>query len=288
MTVKVVAIVQARMGSSRLPGKVLLDLSGEPMLARVTSRVKRARLVHEVVVATTTDPADDLIAEFCEKHHIPCHRGSQFDVLDRYYRAAASAGASVIVRITADCPVIDPVLIDQVVDLLENGEGEALRSGAPAGNTGLSFAANRLPPPWRRTYPIGLDVEACTFEALETAWREATAPQEREHVMPYLYEGVDLKQARAGLKLGMTPRGFLVGLLDCEMDLGRQRWTVDTPEDLTFMRSIFELLGGVDDFSWKDVLEVVNQNPELVRINAGIQHKALTDVDKRAPDRKPR
>ena len=145
------------------------------------------------------------------------------------------------------------------------------------------FAANRLPPPWERTYPIGLDVEACTFSVLEKAWRKAKEPQQREHVMPYLYEGVELSTVNRWLQNGVSPRGFNIALLHHSTDFGDYRWTVDTPEDLEFIRQVYQRFDGRDDFSWKDVLNLVHNEPDLMKINAGVQHKTLKDIDKRAP-----
>lgn len=282
MTRKVVAIIQARMGSSRLPGKVLQDIGGGTMLARTVTRTSRARLVDEVLVATTTDVADDVLANYCEGHSIAYSRGSQYDVLDRYYQAARPRRADVVVRITADCPVVDPDLIDAVVSTLE-GEAQPERGPVASGNAvRFDFAANRLPPPWTRTYPIGLDTEVCTFDALQHAWEEATEPQQREHVMPYLYEGVVLAPAGPGLSSGMSPRGFKIALLDYVLDLGSYRWTVDAPEDLEFIRRVYEYYNGRDDFSWKEVLELVQAHPELMQINADVRHKTLRDIDGRA------
>lgn len=277
---KVVAIVQARMSSSRLPGKVLLEIRGDPMLARVVARVARARSVDDVLVATTTDAVDDVIRAYCESHGINCIRGSQFDVLDRYYQAARIMRADVVVRITADCPVIDPALIDDAVNTLAGHRGLRVEL-APAEK--LSFVANRLPPPWKRTYPIGLDTEVCTWAALESVWRGATEPQQREHVMPYLYEGVRLTAVSPHLSAGVSPRGFQIALLNCEADWGDYRWTVDTAEDLEFIRRVYEHFAGNDDFSWRDVLELVSNEPELMKINAGVRHKTLGEADERAP-----
>jgi len=253
------------------------------MLARVVERVSRANTVDEVIVATTNDAADDIIEEYCIEQGFACSRGSQFDVLDRYYQAAEAAQAEAIVRITADCPVIDWTLIDDAVHTL-TGEGAAEGLASPRSVAGkLDLVVNRLPPPWKRTYPIGLDVEVCTFEALEDAWRDAIEPHEREHVMPYLYEGVELMALTPGISTGVTPRGIRVALLDCELDLGGYRWTVDTAEDLEFIRRVYEHFGGRDDFSWKDILGLVAAKPELMKINAGVQHKRLGDTDERAP-----
>jgi len=268
MSSRVVAIIQGRMSSSRLSGKILADIAGQPMLQRVFTRTSRSASVTETIFATTTDSTDDPVAEYCDFSGIPFTRGSQFDVLDRYYQAAKPARADVVVRITADCPVIDPALIDEVVNTLLNGE--------------YDFVCNRLPPPWPRTYPIGLDVEACTFKVLGKAWKEAKEPQHREHAMPYFYEGVQLSAVSRQLSEGVSPREFKVALLNHTIDFGDYRWTVDTPEDLEFMREVYSRFNGRDDFSWKEVLDLVHNEPKLMEINAGVKHKTLKDIDKRA------
>lgn len=248
----VVAIVQARMASSRLPGKVLRELGGEPVLAWVVERCRRALTVNSVLVATTTEPADDPVALLCAERGWPVFRGSQFDVLDRYYQAARWVKADVVVRVTADCPLIDPQVIDQVVrEFLERG---------------VDFAANRLPPPWKRTFPIGLDTEVVSFAALERAWREANLPYEREHVMPYLYE----EEGR-----------FKVYVLQAGQDYGYLRWTVDTPEDLNAMRTLFALFQNRPPLSWLDVLHVWLQHPEVQSLNARVQHHSFNEYDER-------
>jgi spore coat polysaccharide biosynthesis protein SpsF len=234
-----------------------------------TCATSSADSVSETVFATTTDSSDDPVAEYCDFSGIPFTRGSQFDVLDRYYQAAKGAKADVVVRITADCPVMDPELIDNVVNTLLEDE--------------YDFACNRLPPPWSRTYPIGLDVEACTFKVLEKAWQEAKEPQHREHAMPYLYEGVQLSAMSRQLSEGVSPRGFRIALLNHTSDFGDYRWTVDTPEDLEFMRQVYSHFDGRDDFTWKEMLDLVHDNPELMKINSGEQHKTLKDIDDRAP-----
>ena len=275
MTQKVVAIIQGRMSSSRLPGKILADIAGQPMLTRVYTRTSRARTLDEVIFATTTDASDDPVAEYCDFSGIPYTRGSLFDVLDRYYQTALHAKADVVVRITADCPVIDPELIDNVVKTVVSEQWAV-------GGALFDFAANRLPPPWNRTYPIGLDTEVCTFAALERAWKEAKEPQHREHAMPYLYEGVQLTTIHRTLSTGLSPRGFNIALLHHTTDFGDYRWTVDTPEDLEFMREVYSRFDGRDDFTWKEVLDLIHDNPELSKINADVQHKTLKDIDKRA------
>ncbi len=248
----IIAIIQARMSSSRLPGKVLADIGGKPMLARVVDRTRRTKLVNAVVVATTTDASDDPVETYCRENQIACFRGDPFDVLDRYYQAAKKFQADVIVRLTADCPVIDPQVIDQVIDEFSRKQAD--------------FAANRLPPPWKRTYPIGLDTEVATFAALERAWTEADKPYEREHVMPYLYA---------------EPGRFKTVLVNTDPDYGEMRWTVDTRQDLEALRRIFAAFDNRDDFSWLEVLELVKLQPEIMEINANIPHKKFDDVDQR-------
>jgi spore coat polysaccharide biosynthesis protein SpsF len=249
---RTVAIIQARMASSRLPGKVLQDIGGEPMLVRVVERVRRAGMVHAVGVATTTDPSDDPVADLCQARGYPLWRGSQFDVLDRYYRAAVQFGADVIVRVTADCPVIDPDVIDQTVKAFFDA--------------GVDFAANRLPPPWKRTFPIGLDTEVVSLQALERAWKEAVEKHQREHVMPYFYD----KEGR-----------FHIRVIDTQPDYGSLRWTVDTPEDLDLLRLIFARFDNRDDFRWQDIVALFAREPELAQINANVRHKMGKEVDER-------
>jgi spore coat polysaccharide biosynthesis protein SpsF len=277
---RIVAIVQARMGSARLPGKVLMDIAGATMLDRVLERTSRSRLLDDVLVATTTEPADDELSNHCAMRTWPCFRGSQFDVLDRYLRAAQAAKADVIVRVTADCPLIDFGLLDEVIRTLLAGAPQAAPEAADAG-AAYDFAANRLPPPWKRTYPIGLDVEVCTYRSLERTWKEAREPQQREHVMPYMYEGIELQSWPNRIQGGNSPRGFRVAVLQCARDYGNYRWTVDTVEDLEFVRGVYGRLGG-KDFAWTDVLALLESDPHLMEINAAIKHKSLRDVDERA------
>jgi glutamate-1-semialdehyde 2,1-aminomutase/spore coat polysaccharide biosynthesis protein SpsF len=229
--VKTVAIIQARMSSSRLPGKVLADIAGRPMLQRVVERVRRARLVDEVVVATSTSPADDAVAALCAAWAIPCSRGDERNVLDRYRRAADASGADVVVRITADCPLIDPRVIDRVVRLFHGEQ--------------VDYASNTL----RCTYPDGLDVEVFTRAALERAHREATRPSEREHVTPYLRLS------------GQFSTLNVVG--DEYPDAHEQRWTVDEPADLEFVRQVYGQFNGGGDFGYLDVLALLDRQPWL-------------------------
>jgi len=263
MSHRVIGIIQGRMSSSRLPGKILADIAGQPMLSRVYIRTSRAATVTETVFATTTDSSDDPVAEYCDFGGIPFTRGSLHDVLDRYYQTAREFKADVVVRITADCPVIDPSLIDDCANTLLEDE--------------YDFVCNRLPPPFSRTYPIGLDTEVCTFAALETAWKDAKETFHREHVMPYLYEGVELSAVSRQLSEGISPRGFKIAQLHHTTDFGDYRWTVDTPEDLEFMQQLYARFDERDDFTWKDVLQVVHDDPELAAINSTVRHKTLYD-----------
>ena len=260
------------------------------MLQRVFTRTSRAATVTETIFATTTDPSDDPVAEYCDVSGIPFTRGSLYDVLDRYYQAAQKTKADVIVRVTADCPVIDPTLIDDAVNAIW-GRYEGMPDPVQELDRLLlpdellfaaDFVCNRLPPPWHRTYPIGLDVEVCTIEALKKAWKEAMEPQHREHAMPYFYEGVQLSTINRRLSFGTSPRRFRIALLNHTTDFGDYRWTVDTPQDLEFMRQVYGRFEGRDDFSWKEVLDLVHAEPELMEINAGVQHKTLKDIDDRA------
>ena len=185
------------------------------------------------------------------------------DVLDRCHQAASQAKAEIVVRITGDCPVIDPVLIDDCVNTLLDGS--------------FDFTCNRLPPPFTRTYPIGLDTEVCTFAALEKAWNDAKETFHREHVMPFIYEGVSLVTENRSLSTGISKRGFKIAQLHHDPDYGRMRWTVDTPEDLEFMRQVYSRFDGRDDFTWQEVLALVQREPELAAINSTVRHKTLYD-----------
>jgi spore coat polysaccharide biosynthesis protein SpsF len=239
--VNVVAIIQARMGSTRLPGKVLKDLEGETVLARVVSRLRRARLITELLVATTDHPADDAIVKECRSLSVLVSRGDQDDVLDRYFRAAQLAKADVVVRITSDCPLIDPEITDKTI--------AAFLESRP------DYASNALVP----TYPRGLDTEVLSFAALGRAWQEARKPYEREHVTTYIYE---------------HPADFkLLSVTDGE-DHSRQRWTLDTPEDLEFVRAIYARLKE-NTFLWRDVLDLLDREPGLTELNRSVVQKAL-------------
>lgn len=242
MTLKVIAFVQARMSSRRLPGKVLAPIAGEPMLTRVLSRTCRARSLAEVWVLTSEDESDNPIGMLCEELGTPCFRGSLEDVLDRFVQAARIAEPDIIVRITADCPLVDPEVIDRTVEVLIS-------------NPEVVYAATRMP--GRRTFPVGIDVEAFRREALERSADIALERYQREHVTPWFYDG---SQAEPILHV------------ESERDLGRHRWTVDTPEDLAFIRALWRLLPS-DDASYREIADILEKHPELLAINASIRQR---------------
>lgn len=241
---RIVAIIQARIGSTRLPGKVLLDLAGEPMLVRVVNRCRRAKTVQEVVVATTTKQADEAIVKVSAERGWPCFLGRENDVLDRYYWTAIQYQADVIVRITSDCPLIEPEIVDRVVQEFLDLQ------------PGVDYASNVFP---RRTFPRGLDTEVMRFDVLEQAWHKDNNPAWREHVTPYIQRNPDL---------------FHIHGVINKVNYSYMRWTVDTPEDLAFVRCIYDHFV-CDRFSWREVLAVLEQHPEWLEINRHVQQKAV-------------
>ena len=238
---RIVVIIQARMGSTRLPGKVLQDLGGQTVLERVVSRTRRCGLVNEVIVATSVNPADDAIVEACVPLRVRVFRGSEHDVLDRYFRAAEAAQAEVVVRITCDCPLIDPGVSDKTICAFLDARPD--------------YASNVL----ERTYPRGLDTEVVALEALECAFREAQEPFQREHVTPFFY------LHREKFKL-LSVKG--------EHDFSQHRWTLDTAEDLEFLQAVYARLGD-RDFNWQDVLRLMENEPKLAEINRGAVQKTV-------------
>jgi spore coat polysaccharide biosynthesis protein SpsF len=240
---KVVAILQARMGSARLPGKVLADLEGRPLLERIVRRLAPARLFDAFVVATTEQPEDEPIVALAGQLGVPCFRGSEEDCLDRYYQCAKAFQADVVVRLTGDNPLIDARFCDWVVEQFLSAE-----------------------PPWdyvetysSKTFPVGLSVEVFSFAALATAWREASAGPFREHVTYYLDHG---------------PKPFRVLALAAERDYSSLRWTVDTPEDLAYVRTIYSHLGD-SAFSWQELVALLEQHPQWQEGGRCVQQKVV-------------
>jgi len=233
---KIVAIIQARMSSRRLPGKILETIEGTPLLAHVVHRAQATNVFATVMVATSTDPSDDLVQRFCASQEIPCFRGSLHDVLDRYLRAAASLNAEVITRITGDCPLLDPAVTRRVVEAFDPLH--------------CDYVSNTV----QRTFPKGLDTEVFSMRALTQAHREARLPSEREHVTPYFYKHPEL---------------FRLAQITQDIDRSALRWTVDEPRDLAFVRAVAEQLGD-GNFGQTEILELLQAHPHLQHINEGI------------------
>jgi spore coat polysaccharide biosynthesis protein SpsF len=243
-SMKTLAIIQARMGSSRLPGKVLMDLCGASVLDRVVSRLGRSQEITQIVVATTSAPADDAIVRECDRLQALCFRGSEDDVLGRYYECARAYPANAIVRITSDCPLIDPNLVDETIRMFRSEHAD--------------YASNVIP----RTYPRGLDTEVFTCDALERAGREAREPYEREHVTPYFYQ---------------HPETFRLASVSGAVDYSHYRWTLDTREDLELLRAIYSRFEGRDDFSWQDVIALMKREAQLAELNSQVLQKSLRE-----------
>lgn len=252
---KVLAILQARMSSTRLPGKVLKPILGRPMLARQLERLSRCRSLDRLVVATSDRSDDDPIADVCDAEDIAVFRGSLNDVLDRFYKCAQQQDDKpmVVVRLTADCPLADPTLIDNVVATFQESN--------------FDYVSNCDPP----TYPDGLDVEVFSLRALATAWREAVLPSHREHVTPFIRK---------------QPERFSVGNYAAEIDRSHMRWTVDEFEDYKFVCRVFELLYPVNPaFGIDDVLGILADMPELADLNSqfsrseGSKKSLIADVN---------
>ena len=243
---RVAAIIQARMGSTRLPGKVLRDVGGRTMLERVINRTRRAKHLRQVVVATSVSAADEPIVDHARDLGVEVVRGDEEWVLDRFYDAAQVVEADAVVRITADCPLIEPELIDRVV--------EAFLGAAPPAD----FAANII----ERRYPRGLDVEVASREALGRVWREADQPHQRRHVFPYIYE---------------HPGAFRMVSVTDPVDRSGMRWTVDTIDDLQFIRAVYEQFDNRDDVHWLDVIALLARRPDLMGLNAMVTQKPLEE-----------
>ncbi len=229
----ILALLQARTTSKRLPGKVMQLILGKPMILHQVDRVRRANLIDKLVLVTSSDDTDAALAEACLDYGIPAYRGSLDDVLDRFYQAATMEPADHIVRLTGDCPLADPEIIDRVCQFHLDGE--------------FDYSSNVHPPTW----PDGLDVEIFRLQKLVEAWNEAQDTFDREHVTPWI-----LRQE------------FSLGNVGNQSDLSGLRWTVDEPEDLEFARRIFEgLYGKKQNFGVDDILEYVDSNPEIQKIN---------------------
>lgn len=240
-------IIQARTGSTRLPGKVLMNLKDKTVLCHVIERVSQARQVDKIVIATTVNQADDAIEKEAQKCGVSVYRGSEDDVLSRYYEAAVKYEMDIVVRITADCPLIDPHVIDRLIMIYEDNDYDYVSNGG----SDLSL----------RKYPRGLDVEVFSFDSLEKADSGAKEPYQREHVTPYIYENAN----------------SIFYDSDRE-DYSHYRWTLDTKEDYTLISRIYEeLYQGSHDFYFEDIIKLMEDEPELSLINENIKQKELKD-----------
>lgn len=232
----ILAILQARMSSTRLPGKVLKSILGRPMLAWQIDRIRRSKTTDGLVVATSQETSDDPIERFCDANQVACYRGALHDVLARFHGAAKAFGPTEhVIRLTGDCPLIDWTIIDAAVELQRQVRSDLAGNGI------------------ERTYPDGLDVEVISFSALERAHREAADPSAREHVTQYIYR---------------HPETFRLAHLTQTPNLGALRWTVDTPADFEMVEKVFTGLAGRNDFLQQDVLDFLENNPEIAAINA--------------------
>ncbi|MBI5728449.1 MAG: glycosyltransferase family protein [Candidatus Magasanikbacteria bacterium] len=236
---RIVGIIQARMGSTRLPGKMMMDLAGEPVIAWVVRRAQKSRRVDEWRLATTTDQSDDVLVKWAQANHLSAFRGSVDDVLDRFYRTAKAAAAENVVRVTGDCPLLDPLVVDDAVNA-------HIAAGA-------QYTSNTHP----ATYPDGLDVEVFSFAALTRAWQEAEKSSEREHVTPYIWKHPEL---------------FTIKNVVYKTDLSDRRWTLDTPEDYAFLRLVAEEIkrrGSRENLT--ETLAIVTEHPKWQAMNRHLE-----------------
>lgn len=238
-----VVIVQARLGSTRLPGKTMKQILGRPLLSFLLERLQSCQMIDEIVVATTKNPRDKQIVEFCRREHIHSFIGEESDVLDRYFQAAEAAGADVVVRVTGDCPLIDPQIVDQVIKTFVDHYPK------------YEYVSNVID----RTFPRGMDVEVFSLKCLETIKQYASTPEELEHVTTYLLKHQDRYSCYS---------------VKHDSDLSNYRWTVDTAEDWVLVKNILEsLYPSKASFTMKDILDILEQHPEWNDINAHVIQK---------------
>lgn len=249
----ILAILQARVSSTRLPGKVLKLILGKPMLSLQLERIKRSKKIEQIVVATSTESSDDVIETLCQDLQITCYRGSLDDVLERFYKAALKYLPEHVVRLTGDCPLIDPQIIDDVIDFYLSGD--------------FDYVSNSLEP----TFPDGLDVEVFSFSVLEIAWHEAVLPSHREHVTPFIHQ---------------QPDKFKIGHYKGQRDLSLFRWTVDEAEDFELVNRIYEELYPRNvSFTTEDILNLLSRNPSLVQINCYLKRNEKSIKEAMEKDR---
>lgn len=236
----ILALLQARFSSTRLSGKVLKPIIGKPMLLLEIERIQRSKKIDKLIVATSTEKEDDGIESMCQKFGIAYFRGSLNDVLDRFYKAVLPYKPDHIMRLTGDCPLIDPEVIDATIDFYLKGE--------------YGYASNAMAPD--ETFPDGLDTEIFKYDALVTAWQEAVLPSHREHVTQFIVK---------------NPTRFHLGHYKSDEDLSHLRWTVDEPEDFELITQVYEeLYPARPAFSMRDILQLLERRPELLEINSHI------------------
>ncbi|PZM67284.1 cytidylyltransferase domain-containing protein [Paenibacillus dendritiformis] len=240
---RVVAIVQARMGSSRLPGKVLKPLIDHSVLGHVILRLKAVNSINEIIIATTQNPEDDSIISECNKYNVPVYRGSTENVLSRYYEAAQKFNADIVVRVTSDCPLVDPGITGNIIKYFFELDAD--------------YVSNKL----IETFPRGLDTEVFTMSSLEKAYEGAYNDIHREHVTPYLY---------------LHPDKFKLFNYSCEKDYSAYRWTLDTNEDYQLIELIYKILYEPNKiFTWLEIIHLMEDYPELKKINSHVKQKQL-------------
>ncbi len=239
----VIAIIQARMGSTRLPGKVLKEVNGKPLLLHQIERLKRCKKIDKLIIATTTEIQDNVLVDFCNKYNINVFRGSEENVLERYYGAWKKFGGEMIVRLTSDCPIIDPEIVDRLIEYFD------------ANN--FDYASNTI----ERTFPRGLDTEVFSATALENSYENAMLDRDIEHVTPYMY---------------MNPDKFKLGNYIGDRNHSMYRWTVDTEEDLKLIELLLTAYcGRENDLNLKQAVELMEANPTWFEINKEIEQKKI-------------
>lgn len=242
---KIGAIIQARMGSTRLSGKVMKDIKGKTVLEHVIERVKQSKLIDEIIIATTVQEKDNAIEKETVKCGVKVFRGSEDDVLSRYYYAARENELDVVIRITSDCPLIDPFVIDKIISSYLNGD--------------YDIVTNASPDVSQRTFPRGLDTEVLSYDILEKAFRNAKETYQREHVTPYIYEN-----------------SKKISFYKNDVNYSKYRWTLDTKEDFELIRKVYDhLYKEKHNFYLEEIIELFNQEPDLYLINAHIEQKKL-------------
>lgn len=244
---KTIAIIQARTGSTRLPGKVLKLLAGKTVLSHVIERVKQSKQIDEIVIATTNLDSDEEIVKEAKLNNVGCFRGSEEDVLSRYYNSGLEFSGDIVVRITSDCPLIDPNVIDEIVEFYKENS--------------YDIVSNASADPNQRTYPRGLDTEVFSFKSLENAFKNAREKYQREHVTPYIYEQSSKKYYYKNYK-----------------DYSKYRWTLDTVEDLEFIEQVYSYLyKDRHDFYMEEIIKLMEKHNELENINKAVEQKKLNE-----------